>query len=132
MEITVTKMNGRVPVDVIHIEGKLDSSSYGTFKAKAKEMINEGTRYILLDLTKTTYISSAGLSALQAIFTDLRALDTNVTEEAIHKEIAAGTYKSPHLKLVNLSKEVNDVIKISGFDMFIEISPDLIAAVNSF
>ncbi len=134
MEIKVSSENGRVPVTVMHIDGNIDSSTYEAFTAKANELIKSGTRYILVDLSHVPFVSSAGLRALHGIFNQLRILhpDTNLTEEAIKKGIAAGTYKSPHVKLLNLSKEAHTSFTLSGFDMFIEAYTDREKALASF
>ena len=107
MEIKVFTENGRVPVTVMHVDGNIDTSTYEMFQAKADEAIKAGARYILVDLTHTPFVSSAGLRALQVIFNQLRSInpDANLSDEEVKKGISAGTYKSPHLKLLNLSKE---------------------------
>jgi anti-anti-sigma factor len=132
MEITVTTMNGRVPVQVLHVHGNIDSSNYETFQAKAKELIGNGYRYILIDLNNVPYLSSAGLRVIQSIYNQLRTLDTTMSEEEVIKGINAGTYKSPNLKVTNLSKAVKEVFAMSGFDMFIGVFTDVMGAVNSF
>jgi len=134
MEIKTSTENGRVPVTVIHVDGNIDSATYETFTAKANELIKGGARFILVDLSHVPFVSSAGLRALHGIFNQLRTLhpDTSLSEEAIKKGIAAGTYKSPHLKLLNLSKEAHTAFTMSGFDMFIEAYTDKAKAIASF
>jgi len=134
MEIKVSSENGRVPITVMHIDGNIDSATYEAFTAKVDELIKSGTRYILVDLSHVPFVSSAGLRALHGIFNQLRTLhpDTNLSEDAIKKGIAAGTYKSPHLKLLNLSKEAEAAFTLSGFDMFIEKYTDREKAIASF
>jgi len=134
MDIKVVSENGRVPVTVIRIEGNIDTATYEAFLSKVKEHIQGGARYILLDLSKTTFVSSAGLRAMNQIFNELRALhpDTNLSEQEVKQGIAAGTYKSPHLKLLNPSNGIKKVFEMTGFDMFIESFNDMKAAINSF
>ena len=134
MEIKVSTENGRVPITVMHVDGNLDFASYNQFHAKAEELIKSGSRYLLVDLAHSPFVSSAGLRALNQIDKDLRAIhpDSNLGEEELKKGISAGTYKSPHLKLVNLSNETRTVFKTSGFDMYIEIFDDLKTALASF
>ena len=43
-----------------------------------------------------------------------------------------GTYKSPHIKLLNLSQETYTAFTLSGFDMFIETYTDKATAIASF
>ena len=134
MEIKVFTENGRVPVTVMHVDGNIDSSTYEIFKTKAEELINSGTRHILVDLSHSPFVSSAGLRALHTLFNELRALETEtfLSDDDIKKGISAGTYKSPHLKLLNLSKETQTAFTLSGFDMFIETFTDKQAAIDSF
>lgn len=134
MEIEVMTENGRVAVTVMHIHGSIDASTYQTFQSKADELIKQGTRHILVDLSHAGFISSAGFRALHQIFNKLRALhpDSNLSDEEIKKGISAGTYKSPHLKLLNPSKETKTAFEMSGFDMYIETYTDMNAAIASF
>ena len=134
MEIKVFTENGRVPVTVMHVDGNIDSATYEAFKAKADEIIKGGVRYILVDLSHAPFVSSAGLRALHGVFNELRTLnpDRDLSDEAVNKGISAGTYKSPHLKLLNLSEETQTAFTLSGFDMFIETFTDKETAIASF
>ena len=134
MEIKVSTENGRVPITVLHVDGNIDSATYQTFQSKVNELIQGGAQYLLVDLSHTPYVSSAGFRALHQIFNDLRTRQpsSNLSEEEVKKGISAGTYKSPHLKLLNLSKETRTTFEMSGFDMFIETYDDKKAAIASF
>ena len=132
MEITVTTEKARVPVTVLHVSGNLDSSSYEAFRAKADEVIQQGARYVLVDLTNAPYVSSAGLRALNSIFVRLRELTPDVNEEDMRKGINAGWYKSPHLKLLNPSKATMVALESSGFSLFLESFTELKTALASY
>ena len=134
MEIKVSTENGRVPVTVIHVDGNIDSNTADAFRAKADELIRDGTRYILVDLSHVPFVSSAGLRILHSIFNQLRSLnpDSNLSDEEVKKGISANTYKSPHLKLLNPSKETKSTFELSGFDMYIEVFTDFKTALASF
>ncbi|HSJ88344.1 MAG TPA: STAS domain-containing protein [Anaerolineales bacterium] len=134
MNIQVSTVHGRVPVTVMHVEGNVDSQTYQQFQQKAEELIDSGTQYLLIDLSHSPFFSSAGLRSLHQIFNKLRAKDTKnpISEEDARRGINAGTYKSPHLKLSNLSKETRTAFELSGFDMFIETFKDQKSAIDSF
>ena len=134
MEIKTATENGRVPITVVQVSGNIDSSSYEAFQSSVNEVIDNGARFILLDLTQAEYISSAGFRAFNNIFNKLRAVnsDTNLSDEDMKKGISAGTYKSPHLKLLGLSDNVKTTFELAGFDMFIETFTDKKTAVASF
>jgi anti-anti-sigma factor len=132
MEITVTQEQGRVPVTVLQVAGRTDSVSADSFEKKVMEVIDAGARYLVLDLSKMPYISSAGLRVLQEIFNKLRSVSGDESDKEMYRRINEGTFKSPHLKLIYPTKEVLEVLKMSGFDMLVSIEKDLKTAVASF
>lgn len=134
MEIKISTENGRVPITVAQVDGNLDSSTYEQFQSEVDNLIDGGARYILLDLAQTKFISSAGFRAFNNIFNKLRTLhpDTNLSDEEVKQGISAGTYKSPHLKLLNLSNEAKTTFELAGFDLFIEAYTDKQTAIASF
>ncbi|MCC6298946.1 MAG: STAS domain-containing protein [Anaerolineales bacterium] len=134
METKTFTENGRVPVAVIQVDGNIDSGTFEKFLSQANELIKNGAHHILVDLTHAKFVSSAGLRAFHDIFNRLRALDaeSNVSDEEVKSGINAGTYKSPHLKLLNLSPEARVSFETAGFDMFIETFTDMKTAVASF
>lgn len=134
MEIKVSTENGRVPVTVMHVEGNLDSASYTNFQTQASELIKGGARYILVDLAHCPYVSSAGFRALNQIFKDLNSIHTESTmsEADVKKGVADGSYKSPYLKLANMSEQTRTVYETTGFDMYIDEFNDTGKAVASF
>lgn len=132
MEITTSQEQGRVPVTVFHINGNVDSTTYGAFEKKVQEAVQGGARHILLDMQNTPFISSAGLRAIHAAFIELRNLTPDVTDKEMRDGISAGTYKSPHLKLLNPSANVRTALHTAGFDMYIDSFTNLKKAVASF
>lgn len=134
MEIITSIENGSVPVTVMQIIGNIDSTTYQAFTDHANALIQNGTRHILVDLSESAFISSAGLRAIHGLVKKLRTLnpDTNLSETEYKQRIGAGTYKSPHIKLLNLSQETYTAFTLSGFDMFIETYTDKATAIASF
>ena len=134
MEIKVSTGTGRVPITIMHIDGDIDSANANLFQTKAEELIKSGARYILVDLAHCPYMSSASLRALHQVFKGLNAIhpDATLSEDEIKKGINAGTYKSPYLKLLNVSDETKMVFKTSGFDMFLEFYDDMKKAIAAF
>jgi len=132
MDITITQEQGRVPVTVLQVIGKTDATSANVLQQKATEVIDAGARHLVLDIAKIPYMSSAGLRVLQEVFNKLRALSSDESDKEMYRQINDGSYKSPHLKLLNPSKEVLEVLKMSGFDMLVSIEKDLSTAIASF
>ena len=132
MDIKVTTEKGVRPITVIHVEGNIDSATYEEFQTKAEGLITSGARDILIDLTHVHFVSSAGIRAIHALFNKLRALSPDLGDEEMRKGINAGTYKSPHLKLLNPSKEATTTLEMTGLDMYIGIYNDLKKAISAF
>ena len=133
LQITVSQEQGRVPVTVLHIEGDvIDANSYEQLEGQARAAIAAGARNMLLDMTKMKYISSAGLRAIHIIFMLLRGDASVESDKTLKKGLMDGTYKSPHLKLLNPSPAVSETMRAMGFDMFLEIHRNLKDAIASF
>ena len=130
MDVTVSQAQGRVPVTIFRITGAVTNNQ--ELEARAQTAYDDGTRNILLDLTEVSYMATAGLRALHAIFTLLRADTPEESDATTNAGIAAGTFVSPHLKLLNPNAYVLEVLKVAGYDMFLEIHHDMNQAVASF
>lgn len=132
MDITVSQEQARVPVTVLRVKGDISAATYEQLIAQARKAHENGARDILVDLADVPYMSSSGIRALNDIFNMLRTSSPAESDEAMRKGIAAGTFKSPHLKLLNPSKRVSEVLKMAGLDMFLEIHHDFKQAIASF
>jgi anti-anti-sigma regulatory factor len=128
VEITKSEAQGRVPVTIFHIDGAFNSDE--PLAGMVKEAVEGGARNILLDLTGASYISSAGLRVLHTTYTLLR--DSSETQKSVSAGLREGSYYSPHLKLLKPSKMVQEVLQMSGYDMFLETFTDEKKAVGSF
>jgi hypothetical protein len=125
MEISVTQETGQVPVTVFQLRGDLTDEE--PLYSQAKVAYDAGARYLLLDLTAVPYISSYGLRTLHKVYILLRGNTAGDTGS-----IAAGTYKSPHLKLFNPSPAALKSLSVAGYDMFLEIHKNYSEAIASF
>ncbi len=132
MQIVVTQEQGRVPVTIFHLEGDLAGESYQQLETQAQESIRAGTCYLLLDMAQVPYVGSAGIRAINQIFSWLRSLPDGEDEAAVPSGLRDGTFKSRRLKLVNLSRQAQKTLATAGIDMFIEIHNDLPKAIASF
>ena len=129
MEITVSQEQGRVPVTVVHVRGNIDSTSYEQFQTRVNGLIQHGSTDMLLDLHDVPYMSSAGLRVLNLIYNQLNREQDPST---VSKGVSAGTYKAAHFKLLAPSARVKETLKMSGFDMFLDIHSNLKDALAAF
>lgn len=130
MELSVSQVQARVPVTVFKVNGPITSNV--ELEEQAQAAYDAGARNILIDLTEVPYIATYGLRALHFIFTLLRTDTPEESDEAMRQGIRAGTFVSPHLKLLKPSNHVLEALKVAGYDMFLEIHRDYGKAIASF
>jgi anti-anti-sigma factor len=135
MNISITQEQGKVPVTVLHIQGKLDGSNYKELIAKAQEVYQGGARDILIDLTEVEFMSSAGMVALHSIAKLLKGQKLEEEDgwesmRAIDRDRGTGIQK--HLKLLNPQERIEKVLEVAGFSQLFEIHKDLGKAIASF
>jgi anti-anti-sigma regulatory factor len=129
MEITSWHETGKQLVTVLQLKGDLVAEE--PLEARARAAFAEGARNVVLDLSHVPFISSAGLRAIHTLYMLLRDADAVDAASAVH-DIARGVYKSPHLKLVNPTKNGMKALSTAGYDMFLDIHDTVPAAVRSF
>ncbi len=132
MEVWVSDQQGRVPVTIFRVTGDIDSVTYQSLQQQIENKIQSGTRNVVMDLTEVGYLSSAGIRLLSHVFNELRTNSPEDSDASISQGVRAGTFKSPHLKLVNPTPRVAEVLKMSGLDMMIDSYPSLPDAVAAF
>ena len=120
LNFMVGQEQGNVPVTVLRVDGDIDAATHKSLQDKAAEIIEAGSKHILLDLGGVNYMGSAGFRAIHAISNMLNDGDS------------PGTMKSTHLKLLNPTDAVARVIKTLGFDVYLDIYQDRGEAINSF
>jgi anti-anti-sigma factor len=132
LRIAVEQAQGRVPVTIIRVEGSVDAATYQALQAAVDTAYEAGARYVLFDLANVAYISSAGLRVLHRIIDRLRDDSAAKGGAATAPGGTSGSLKSPHVKLLNPSKNVSRLLQISGFKVFFDIYTDLATAIASF
>ena len=136
MDISVSQMQGKVPVSVVKLDGQLDGQNYQDLIGKAQELYKAGGRDFLIDLSDLTYISSAGLVALHSIALLLKGEELPDTDQGWAAYRSMGRTSSAglqtHVKLLRPRDEVKGVLDMVGFTNVFEIFTDLDEAVKSF
>ena len=136
MIITVTQEQSSESVAVIHLDGKLDSNSYLKLIDEAKNLFSGGVRHLVLDMTKLTYLSSAGIVALLNIARLFRGESLPDIEagwntiRSLDRERGGGMQKN--VKLLNVTPEVHNVLDMVGIVDFFEMYAVPAEAVASF
>lgn len=137
MDISVTQVQGRVPVTILRTAGDIDHASYEQLLATTQALFEDGARHLLLDLGQTAYMSSSGLVALQSIARMLSGEGMPNLEHgwsAIHslgdERDYAGTH--PSLKLLNVQPEVERVLAMVELKEHFDFFTDESQAVAAF
>ncbi len=132
MDINVKQEEGRRPISVIAVKGDIDSNTYQQLQSAIDKSIADGIHNVLLDLSEVPFMSSAGIRVLNHTFNELRGTLPQESDEAMRKGLRDGTFKSPHVKLLNPTPRVLEVLKMAGVDMFLEIHHDRAQAIESY
>ena len=104
IKLNDTSMSG---VDILSINGRLDALNSSILEEKVNPLTkSDKTSSLIFDLAGLEYISSAGLRVILKTAKDCKNT-------------------SKKLFLCGLTDNVSDVFKISGFDLILDIKPDL-------
>jgi anti-anti-sigma factor len=100
MGVNIIIKNG---IKIAEIAGKMDSSTAPDIQNQIMEVVEPGCK-LVLEMSKCTFVSSAGLRVLLIVFKKLKTCDG--------KGVVCG-----------LSDEIKDVMEMTGFDdMFDDFS----------
>ena len=128
LNITASQIQGDVPVTILHLSGHLHGSTEPELLDRARQAQEDGSKYLLLDLSGVQVLTSAGLRAIHNIFN----LFTPQSDRQVIKQHGDEPYKSPYFKLVCPNPDVYYVLNIAGFLQNILIYNDMDEATNSF
>jgi anti-sigma B factor antagonist len=101
-------------VEVIKVSGRIElGEGSAAIREVVRDLLARGRKKIVLDLADVDYIDSAGLGALVSAFTSVRN-------------------EGGDLKLVYLTKKVQDLLQMTKLYTVFEIFDDETAAIKSF
>lgn len=113
MDIVIDTLPDNGSISVIEVEGRMDALSVGEFEEKIVPQCSvEGITGFIIDFSKLVYISSAGLRAILKVAKQCKELGRKVA-------------------ICNLSADVHEVFKISGFDLIITVCENLESAKSA-
>ena len=95
---TTAKKDGTILT--LEAEGRIDSTNSKEFEDKAKANL-DGVNELILDFSKLSYISSAGLRVLLSL----------------HKYMC----KQGSMKIKNVNETINDIFEVTGFSEVLNI-----------
>jgi len=128
LNITSSQIQGEVTVTILHLSGHLHGNTENQLLDRARQAYEDGSKYLLLDLSGVEILTSAGLRAIHKIFN----LFTPQNDVQVIRQHEEEPYKSPYVKLVCPNPEIYYVLNIAGFLQNILIYNNMKDAVNSF
>lgn len=128
LTITTSQIQGDIAVTVLHLSGHLHGATEQQLLDRARQSYEDGSRYVLIDLSGLDVLASAGLRALHNAF----LLFTPQSDIDIIHEHRDEPYKSPYLKLVCPNPNIYYVLNITGFLQNLLIFNDMDEAIKSF
>jgi anti-anti-sigma regulatory factor len=128
LNITSSQIQGKVNVTILHLSGHLHGATENELLDRARQAYEDGSKYLLLDLSGVEILTSAGLRAIHQIFN----LFTPQSDVEIIRQHGEEPYKSPYVKLVCPNPEIYYVLNIAGFLQNILIYNSMEDAVGSF
>lgn len=132
MNITISDASDPIPVKILRVSGNLDAAGADELDQIINEITLNGAHDLLMDLSGVSFMSSAGIRSINNAFYALHNYDRTEFKEVISKGIRQGTYKAPHLKILNPPQQVLQSFKLVGVDMYLAIYSDELQAVQSF
>jgi len=115
--VKVFQAKGRVPVTVFELQDRINLGNTAELEQTGKDAYANGTRDLVLDISKVDSFTSAGIRALMVIY---KLMAGNEGKE------------SKHVKLVSPTPYVREVLEVAGITDSIEIFDTLDEAVASF
>jgi anti-anti-sigma factor len=103
MKLTINEKGKNV---IIKVEDRIDTSNYEQFNQQLVQIIEDGKKFLVLDLADLNYISSSGLRVFLATLKSLRIVEGD-------------------LVLCCLNDKIKSIFEISGFLNLFTIENDL-------
>ncbi len=132
LNITTEVLRARVPVTVIHLEGRINISTINLLVQAAQKAYESGSRHFLMDLKEVPSLTSAGLQGILTVYKMVNQSSSNEAGNPSQSLPTDAASKSPYLKMLNSSPDILKVLRIAGFESYIDIYDDLQKALSDF
>ena len=111
MNVTTTRSGGTVVVEVQ--EARLTYPMLADFATTTTDLVGNGEKRIVIDLSKVGYVDSAAIGCLMDL----------------HRQAAAA---GGVVKLAGLQRRVETMLTMTGAQHFLQVYPSQAAALDSF
>jgi anti-sigma B factor antagonist len=111
MKASIRRVEG---VTIVDLSGRIKlGEGSSVLRDIVKDLLSKGEKNILLNLGDVSYIDSSGIGELVSAFTSVRN-------------------QGGELKLLHLTKKVNDLLQITKLYTVFDVKDDEVAAVGAF
>ncbi|MFL5651020.1 MAG: STAS domain-containing protein [Chloroflexota bacterium] len=133
LQTTVERVDGRVPITVLALDGELDASNFESVIEEVRGLYAAGDRTLLLDLSGLTFMASSGLVALHTIVLVMKGEEPQDTEgwsafHALSDAVDAGE-RQTEVQLCGAQPAVIRVLERTGLDRLFVVHPDRATAI---
>jgi anti-sigma B factor antagonist len=110
MEVIEKKQDG---ICILALHGRLDANSSEAFREKILQLIEDGTKKVILDCENLDYISSAGLRVVLVATKEIKRNEGKII-------------------LCALQDYIKEVFEVAKFDAFLAIGASVEEAIKTF
>ena len=132
MTIDVEDLGGSPAVSVVSLDGELDASNYERVIEVVRDAYARGTRGLVIDMSRLTFMASSGLFALHSAFRIMRGEtppDPEAGWGALHEMAGDHDLESADVRLAGPQEAIARVLERTGMGKLFPIDADLDAAV---
>jgi len=132
LTIDVEDLGGSPAVSVLELDGELDASNYERVIEAVRDAYARGTRGLVLDLSKLTFMASSGLFALHSAFRIMRGETPPDPESgwgALHEVARDHESAAANVRIAAPQDAIARVLDRTGMGQLFPVHPDRSAAV---
>ena len=132
MTIEVEDLGGSAGVSVVALDGELDASNYERVIEVVRDAYARGSRGLVLDLSKLSFMASSGLFALHSAFRIMRGEtppDPEAGWGALHEMAGDHDLESADVRIAAPQEAIARVLERTGMGRLFPIDPDRDTAV---
>ena len=132
MTIDVEDLGGSTGVSVVELDGELDASNYEQLIEVVRDAYARGTRSLVLDFSKLTFMASSGLFALHSAFRIMRGEtppDPEAGWGALHEVARDHEDQAANVRIAAPQDAIARVLERTGMGKLFPLDADRDSAV---
>ena len=131
MEIHISIEQANEPIAIMKLKGEINASNFTEVVDTAQEIFNNPARYLIIDLSEVSGITSTGQVAIHKIALIYSGVPQDVEADK-NPDFTHHSNARKHVKLLNPQPQVEEALTKAGLKLFFKIFNDLDSALKSF